>query len=79
MKSDAPESRAQSIVDQSRVRTLVSEARASLKDSARRVARAGLESQADARVLKLYSEAVELAEQALERALDSLAARGAHH
>lgn len=73
MQSGAPDSRAQSIVDQARTRTLVAEARESMRDSARRVARAGLEARADARVLKIFSEAVALTEVALERALESLA------
>lgn len=77
MSSRVPDGTAAAIVEAARVRTLVSEARASLRDAARRVARAGLEARANARVMKVFSEAAELTDQYLERALDDLAqARG---
>jgi hypothetical protein len=73
MSNRAPDSRAQSIVDHAHARTLVAEARESLRDCARRVARAGLEARANPRVLKIFTDAVELTEGALDRALESLA------
>lgn len=68
-----PESGAQEIIRRERVRKSLSEARGALKDCSRLVARAALDAAVDPRAMKVFSEAVELADEYLARALDDLA------
>lgn len=68
-----PDPGAAAIIRQERIRKSISEARASLKDSSRLVARAALDAGVSQRVMQVFAEAVEMTDEYLARALDDLA------